>query len=75
MWQRRRNEMRLGFERLRDALPPTTQRLSKSLILDSGEYEQSVACEASEDNKYHSCISRSKTYSEHVMWRRDKKHH
>ncbi|RSH87556.1 uncharacterized protein EHS24_000066 [Apiotrichum porosum] len=32
--QRRRNELREGFDRLRDALPASSQRTSKSAILD-----------------------------------------
>ncbi|KAL7423149.1 hypothetical protein Q5752_002449 [Cryptotrichosporon argae] len=34
MWQRRRTEMRAGFDRLRDVLPASTQRSSKTVILD-----------------------------------------
>ncbi|KAL1412899.1 hypothetical protein Q8F55_000648 [Vanrija albida] len=34
--QRRRNELREGFERLRDVLPPSNQRVSKALLLDRG---------------------------------------
>ncbi|WOO77363.1 Viral myc transforming protein [Vanrija pseudolonga] len=36
VWQRRRNELREGFERLRDVLPPSNQRVSKALLLDRG---------------------------------------
>lgn len=40
--QRRRNELREGFERLREALPPSNQRTSKANILDRGEFGSGV---------------------------------
>lgn len=40
--QRRRDDLRQGFERLRDALPPSNQRTSKSAILDRGECSSSL---------------------------------
>lgn len=37
MWQKRRNVLKEGFERLRSMLPPTNQKASKQALLDRGE--------------------------------------
>lgn len=37
MWQKRRNVLRDGFERLRAELPPTNQKASKQVLLDRGK--------------------------------------
>jgi hypothetical protein len=43
MWQKRRNVLKDGFERLRAILPRTNQKCSKQVILDRGEVTGRVA--------------------------------